>query len=371
MRVIYADAARLPDLVSRPYDQLGRLDGGAWIAVADDTGLALAEHGPPLFLYFDRKAYETAVSGLTEGELREVIRRRRDTWAPQAQGYVISWLFDLERAGLEAAFQGAPDAVEASLSLLQRLAGLDRYRMEPPAAMAVEILEGEAQLIACLQSALNAGVLKTGLEQRKEWALAMSHVAAKLGATQFENALPFADPERGVFVHPAQNMNGAEEAIRWRDGLVFVVPERHLAELRSHGRSAEILYAEAADFYDSAEMLTTAQLHRDFTARSRRSPSDAACDFVGQIDRLHLYQILMKRELRARTGIDTSPREEVEALGASLSHTHTFSKLAGLSPAEARLATRTDATFFAAIAARHWHSIAKTLEEIRTTVTEH
>jgi hypothetical protein len=212
--------------------------------------------------------------------------------------------------------------------------------------------------------------MKTGLERRKELARAMSRLAAKLGATQFESALPFADPERGAFVHPADNLPGAEPAVRWRDGLVCVAPERRLAELRSRGRSVEILYAEAADLYDSAEMLTPPQLHRDFAARLRRSAMETARDFVGQIDRLHLHQILMKRELRARTGLDTPPREEVEALSASLSYTHTFSRLAGFSSAEAPLATRTDATFFAAIAARHWPSLAKMLEDTRVTVAQ-
>ena len=49
--------------------------------------------------------------------------------------------------------------------------------------------------------------------------------------------------------------------------------------------------------YDSIETLTQAQLHRDFAARLERPPAAARQDILGHIDRLHLHQILMKREL--------------------------------------------------------------------------
>lgn len=399
MRVIYADASSLKDLISRPYSELGHLDDGAWVACPDDTVRALADRRAPLFLYFDRQSYDNAISGLTGAAIRDVIRRRRSKWAPQAQGYVLAWLFDLERVSLEAALAGVPNAVEGSLALLQRLAGLDRYRMEAAKGMAVEVLEAEAKLLACIESALHAGVsaarrqaLASHLEQRKQWAQTVGRVAGQLGATQFANALPGADPERGVFLHPADSAteraisSAGEPAIRWRDGIVCVLPERRIAMLRSQGRSPGVLYAEAGDFYDSAEMLTTDQLHRDFAARLGRSAAETAWDFESQIDRLQLHQILLKRELCGRPdaaracrsgGLEATLTEEVAVLRASLGQNRSFSRLRGVHAeggpdALFRLArdlSRADAALFAEVATKQWPSMAQQLREIHTALT--
>jgi len=404
VRVIYADRARLPDLASLEYEQLGHTDNGVWIACSDDTVRALSARHPPLFLYFDKRTYDLAVAGLTATEVQEVIRRRRDKWSPQASGYVMSWLFDLERVGLEAALRmgdqrpvlSLSGPVEKSLALLQRLAGVDRYRTEPAKAMAIEVLEGEARLISTLQSALNAGLpdvdksdLSIHLERRKEWTKAVSRTVAALGAPEFASALPFADPSRAVFLHPADKaieqalLNSGETAVHWRDGVVFVLSERRLASLLSQERSVEILYAETGDFYDSVELLTQSQLHRDFVARMGRSKTEVLLDVLGQIDRLHLHQILMKRELRARSdaahayvsaGMDNLLREEVELLGRSLGHNRTFSASQGLDSVEPPLALslvarnlgKAGISLFAAIGARHWPFIAHNLQEIQT-----
>jgi hypothetical protein len=391
-RVVYADPLRSHYLATQVYEELGRVDNGVWVSCPDQTVRVLTENLPPMFLYFDRRGYDLAIVELPAAKVQEVIQRRRDRWAPQAGAYVLSWLFDLERVRLEGAL-GVWDRqqVEQSLVLLQRLAGLERYQTVPGKAMAVTVLEGESQLLATLKSALETGILGEAAEDRKYlaahetrrqvWAKTVGQVTAALGVPEFANTLPFADPTRGVFLHPVDQAfeqalsKSGEAAVRWRDGLVFVTAERRLESLRTQKRSVDILYADANEFYDSVESLTTAQLERDFSARHGRSTKEVGQDVLGQIDRLHSHQILMKRELCQRgdvsrvcqeAGVDRQLQEEVNFLGRSLARTRTFSRSQGLDSLTqpgSLLQTATeivasDTLLLLTIAARHWPSVA-------------
>lgn len=395
-RILYSDPATSQEIASLTYEELGRVDNGVWVACPDETVLSLADRRQPMFLYFDRREYEVAVNALSPTQVQEVIKRRRDRWSFEAMSFVISRLFDLERVCLEGALRLADQEmtadVEQSLTLLQRLAGLERYEMLPAKAMAVNVLEGEARLIATLQSALDAGLpegaegLANHLEQRRKWAMAVSQVVAALGLPEFANALPFATPARAVFVHPAETelaeqlRKEGEPVVNWRDGLVYASTERHLEPERAQGLSVEILYADASEFYGSVESLTKAQLHRDFAARQGRSPTESGRDRLGEIDRLHLHQILMKRQLRQRkdasqacqsVGFDRMLREETQLLGRSLVQTQSFSRSEGmesLTPRalfrQAQETAQSNVSFFATIAGRFWPSIAPELSRI-------
>ncbi len=387
-RIIYA-ANGAGGTAVRDCEELGRVDGGAWLACGDEALRAMAERQSPAFLYFHRREYETAVEGLAPAEIRDVVRRRRDQWAPQAKGYVLSALFDEERAALEGALQAGN--AERPLKLLQRMAGLERYRSTPAKAMAVTMAQGEALLLAVLKSALQAGstpedrrLLVVHRDRRQSWSGEVTRAAAALGAKELENTVPFADPTRAVFAHPAgrdlERALSGEASARWRDGLVFVTAERRFEELRRQKRSIEVLYADPGEFYDSLEALTQPQLHRDFAARLGRPAVAARLDALGYIDRLHLHQILMKREfcgradaarVCAQAGFNGMIREEAVLLGRSLAYTRTFSRsqrMDGLAPAAlleaADHAVAADLWLFGEVAHRYWPNIAPDLQEL-------
>jgi hypothetical protein len=400
-RILYSDRAASRDLAVLPHQELGTVDGAAWVACPDETVQTLAEKRAPVFLYFNRHDYDAAMAGLGPALVQEVIRHRREDWAPQAKGYVLSLLFEGERVALEGALgqaAGKPGRapVERTLRLLQRMAGLSRYESMPAKAMAVTVLEGESLLLATVKSALEA---RTGtLEDQRllsihrgrlqVWTGIVARAAVALGAKEFENTLPFADPSRAVFVHPVdqaleRTLAGASEPpARWRDGLVFVATERRLDELRRRKLSIDLLYADAGEFYDGIETLTHAQLHRDFATRLGRTREAERLDVLGHIDRLHLHQVLMKRELRARpdaaqacerAGFAAMIQEDIGLLGDSLARTRTFSRsrgMAAMAPAAlygtAESTVAADLSLFGKIAARHWPGILKSLQELET-----
>jgi len=397
-RALYANPKTSRNLAALPYEELGRVDNGVWVLCPDQTVLALANFDTPVFLYFDRRSYDDAVADLSPPQVQEVIRRRRDRFSPDAKAYLMSWLFDLECVTLEAALQtrGPGTAqIEKPLALLQFMAGLQRYKTVPAKAMAVTILEGESLLLAAIRSALENPILDDTAEKsilaahfnrRSVWAASLRQVVATLGLPEFADAMPFADPARGVFVHPADQKfeqdlsKTGEPAVRWREGLVYVQAQRRLGSLREQGFSVDVLYANAGDYYDSVESLTQPQLHRDFDLRLKRSAAGVRRDQLGHIDRLHLHQILMKLELRARAdatqacasaGMDALLQEEVGALGTALARNRSFSQSQGLGQVEPRVLIGTaqdivkaDIALFGAIASRYWSSIAPNLTDI-------
>ena len=398
-RILYSDPATSRDLTALPYEELGAVDNGVWLACPDDTLGSLAERRPPVFLYFHRHEYDVAVSGLSPTRVQEVIRKRRDEWAPQAKGLIQWTLFEGERAALEGAlgFQGGrveSAAVERPLTLLQRMAGLERYKSVPAKAMAMTVLQGEAMLLVNVKSALENSVgtpddrnlLSIHRDRRQAWAGQVARAAVELGAKEFENTLPFADPPRAVFVHPVDGAfekslaKGGEPAARWQDGLVFVTPERKFEELRQPKRPVEVLYADSGEFYDSLETLTQAQLHRDFAARSGRTPQAAREDILGHIDKLHLHQILLKRELCARAdaaracqfaGFETMVHDDTLLLGYSLARTRTFSRSRGMQELAPAALFQTgwstvaaDISAFGKLAPRYWPAMTPGLQEL-------
>ena len=393
-RILYMGPEAARELASLEFEELGRVDNGVWVACPDSTVRALAQRVNPVLLYFDRYEYDRAIADLSGVQTQEVIRKRRDQWAPQAASYLMSRLFTLERLHLEAAL-GVPagDQVNRSLMSLEAMAGLDRYNIIPAKALAVTIAEGEAMLLATLVSALNNGLLQGDSrdlaawhrERRQVWSRTVARVAVALGVREFANAFPYADPVRGVFVHPADVdyergvQRSGEPAVRWRDGLVHILAERRFEVLRERGLTVKVLYANAGDCLG---MLTTAQLHRDFATRLDRPEAESKRDFLAQIDVLHLHQILMKSAFRRRgdasracesAGMDAVLREEVEVLRHSLERTRSFSGVSGIDPAFPRPALLRETeelcseelTTFESIARLRWPSVAPLLTNLQ------
>jgi hypothetical protein len=403
-RVLYIDPQSAPQLASLPYEELGRVDDGVWVSCPDDTVRAVSERRPPLFLYFDQGSYGHAVAELSATQIQAVIRRRRERWTPEALAHSMQRLYEVESARLEGLLRAralqpgsaASGDVDRSLALLRKLSGLERYMMVPAKAMAVTVLEGESLLVAVLQSALASGlfegksdrsILAMHLERRKLWAQAVSQVAAALGAPDLGGVV-YADASRGIFLHPADEAferalsKGGEQAVRWRDGLVFTSAERHLPELREGGRSVDILYEDPGEFYDSAETLTEPQLFRDLTARLQRSPEEIRQHRLRQIDRLHLHQVLIKLELRNRpdaaqacdaAAFDRVLQEESALLGRSLISSRTFSARQEFGADAQPLAIARDAgsafaaelALFTSLASRYAPSYAGPLNEVQ------
>lgn len=391
--IIYADPRSAGDIASLAFEELGRVDNGVWLICPDQTIRAMAGQQRPEFLYFDRPGYASATTGLTSSQVQDVIRYRRDHWTSQSMHHAMSWLFDWESVVLEGALgmagQGMPGAaseVEKSLALLQRLGGLARYKRLPPKAMAVTVLEGESLLQAAVSSAMNSSAGESWPDGRS--ADAVARVAAALGAKVSTHAPPFADASRGVFLHPASKefADGLErrgdQCIAWRDGIVFVSTERRLISL-SEQSSTDILYADPGDFYYGVEFLTPAQLQRDFATRLERSPEEKFQDQASHFDRLHLHQILIRRELRARpdtaqlcqsAGLNEVLAADLTLLGRSIARRHSFSIRQGVKqPAhaqqifhQAQEMVDSGLSLFTFIAGRYWPDVAPALHEIQS-----
>jgi hypothetical protein len=402
--VLFLDTTGVAHFRKLQHEELGRSSDGIWAACPDTTVAAVSERQPPVFLYFSRHCYDTAMAGLSQSQLEEAIRFRRGTWSPQASSYVLQNLMDVETARFEGLVRAASQQhenmqraqlVENSLSLLQRLAGLERYGMVAAKGMAVAVLEGESMLISELQAALSAklfektpeaAMLKEHLSRRKSWSAAALKVTAALGESRFGGELPFADVQRGVFIHPADARleramhRDGEPAVRWRDGLVLLAAGRHLDSIRQPQGSADILYADGGELQEALEFLTVAQRERDFAARFARSPEESRGDRLARMDRLHLHQILLKRELCNRkearagcvaAGFGTVLPQETEWLGRSLESTRTFSRKQGAADLEPDALIRRGSEMFAAdlalfrgLAERHWPSLKSPFQRL-------
>lgn len=344
-RVLYASSAELSGLA---HEELGRVDSAIWFAASDPTIRALARKTKPLFLYFDRGDYNRAVAGLSRVEIDQLIRHRRTQWAPESMRYAMYWLFQ----------QAAP-ALE--FDRLQRLAGLDRYAMSTPKNTAFIVLEGEAMLLAILRSAIAHGLpVQAHLAARTAWARVVGEAAGHPGS------LPHAEPSRGVFLHPLDESSRRTmartgfTAVPWRDGAVCAMSEDRM---QLPGKQTKILYASAAEFLDDAETLTRPQLHRDFVKRFAASPAERGKDMLAEIDRLHLHQILMKRELLRQRDAPSAAKspsfwrmleQEINALRESLRDTGAFGKPTDI---------RSDLQLFAELADRYWPTLASKFRE--------
>ena len=399
-RVLYSPPEAAHTLAALSYEELGRVDNGVWIACPDATVRALAEEFQPQFLYFDWPAYAAAIHGLPGPKVQEVIRKRRDKWAPDALSHALQRLMDLEAAHLESLLrvnvwqpQGPPGpAVDRSLAALVRLAGLERYALVPARAMAVTIIEGESLLLAVLRSALKSGLfhgtddgaqLAKHADRRSDWAGWIGQAAAELGAEEFRQGLAFADASRAFYLQPASEALEAslqqqgEPALRHGDGVVFVSSERHLSELTENGAKSTVVYEDPSGFYDGVESLTPAQLQRDIAARLERSPAELRHGRRDQIDHLHLHQLLLKiafarRPEAQKACLDASfPAlfsEELRLLGQSLYSSASCSVRAGLEPGGAKAAAEVEAdnTLFLELAECYKPSLAGPLKEVQT-----
>jgi hypothetical protein len=384
-------------LASLPFEELGRVDNGVWIACPDDTVRALANRFAPKFLYFDRAAYEAAVRDLPGAKVEEAIRYRRDRWTPEAFQYVQQWLMDLEAARLEFLFGSmrwqsgglSNPEVFRSLTLLRKLAGLESYVMVTPKAMGVTIAQGESRLLDVLESALASGLFEGSEEgallgmhagRRKLWARGIGRALAGLGAPEFPDGLVSAGVGRGVLLKPvsdslAQSLpQKGEPTVRVRDGMVLVMLERHFPDFVAKALTLQIVYEEPADFYDSIETLTEAQRQRDIAARLARSPEELRRARRAQIDWLHLYQMLLKLEFTSRpdardacmaAALPSLLAEEIAMLERSLYTSASFSVRVGMDAAQAGAAAEADNALFAALAQRFAPSAGKQLGEIQ------
>jgi hypothetical protein len=360
---------------SLPHETLGALSSGEWAECGPATARAAAEKQPPRILYFDRHSYDSAVARVTTPQRDEAVKHRLDRWTPEAKSYLAQRLFDLEAARWEGLIRsGARDSdLQASLSRLQRLAGLERYVMVSVDGMAVAILEEEARLIAGFRALLaspgtgespEGRMLRQALADRERWS------SAALKTTQSTGGLlPRTDAIRGVYLPRAGaaaegELRRAEEPfVRWRDGLLLSCTERQCSALARSGSPPIVLYDDASGLEEVLEFSTTAQRDRDLAAQLARDPARRRHDTIVHLSRLSLQQLLLKRELCTRTNCNTNGmaaaiREEEKGIGPLADLCRPFSGALGWqSEKPADLAQRAAAQFLSEAALyREWAS---------------
>ena len=398
-RILYADPGVAEPLASLRYEELGQVDNGVWVACPDETVRAIAELFAPRFLYFDWHDYELAVRGLTGPKVQEVIRRRRDRWSPESLAHAPQRLMDLESAWLESLLRvemweiraAGGIAVDRSLAVLQRLAGLERYSIVPVNAMAVTIIEGESRLIALLNSALASGlfqgteegtVLARHGERRLEWAESIGQAAAALGSPAFRGGRAYADAARAIYLRPGRRFPGEIAVATGR----AVGPGARRTDVRLGGAS---LFGTSAEWRHGAGCLRgSRRILRQHGIADRSAAaarhSDTLAAFAGGLAAgalrpnrpVHLHQLLLKMALSNRPDAQAACSaadfpavltEEIALLGRSLSSSSSFSARVGMEPGEeqAGAAVEADNALFASLAERYAPSVAGPLREVQ------
>ncbi|HXQ73316.1 MAG TPA: hypothetical protein VN844_22640 [Pyrinomonadaceae bacterium] len=392
-RIIYCALSCATLLTPLSHEVLRKFDQGIVASVSDETIGKLLIKEPQLpIMYFSREAYEQAIRGLNDSEIDEVMHKRISRWSPQALDQALEWIALRERRSLSFTARSLPTATDHNTRLLQihfdhgldlltSIAAPGRYDdMELNDLLSVTV-ELEALLIKELPQSNES-------QTRLHFANAIARELKRHGRSEFSIALPYAEPQRGVWVGPAGPTLKEYFKTRWigvadwRDGLVASLPLRAIQDFRQGGRKVEILYADASALMQDFDELTGTQLFRRFEELSAAGDAARKRQMDDYLNVLRITLAVQRRALRQRAvkkdpamvsllnqQVLTETKILVEQLGASgswLSPGDETGSLQKLQVVEQELTN--DAAFLLSIAQQRKHTyLVERLQEILRT----
>ncbi len=310
-RIIYCAGGCAPVLAQLPHDSLRPLDGGEVASVPDDATEALVTKTPTVpILYFSRQAYDEAMDGLSGPEVEEALHKRLSHWSGQALDHALEWIAGDERRSLTLialAWSGASGDnarvlqahFDAALNLLTSIAGTGRYDDMEFVDLLSAVIEADALLIAELGQRPEA-------QTRGQFASALAEELKRRGRPEFAQALPYAEPERGVFVEPADAAlrnyleAGWKSGVPWLGGAVADLPMRIIANFQRAGKRITVLYADPGALKQDVSELTKAQLFKRFEQLAAVGEEGLTRQRDDYWNMLRLNVAELRRVLRAR-----------------------------------------------------------------------
>jgi hypothetical protein len=330
-RVIYCALSGVAMLGALPHETLLQREDGVVIAVQDAELITLLSHSAPLsLLYFSKNAYQEAIRGLNEQEVKEVIDLRLIKWAPQALDQAVNWLFLAQRQcfAWTALIRSRTSGTNAealrihgtrAIDFLARLANERRYDDLGLTEILVVALEKEAELVAELDDAIShegglgeRNALEGEVLMRKAFSKALVAALTRHGRHEFGDALPYVDLVRVAWIRPRDaELTRAlqvefEPYVEYEDGLVCRRAQRRLIDLERAGKKVAILYIDAGKFLERLAESTPTQLRNELNGRASAPPNVKARMRLEFLCSLRLEQILLKKALRRRAASEDS-----------------------------------------------------------------
>jgi hypothetical protein len=374
-RIIYCALSCVSLLAHVPHNLLRNFDGGSVISVSDEVVGTLLKDRNASLLYLSLSDYQQTVSGLSDSDTEIALRRRLKQWSPRALDNSVDWILQDERRCLTLTAQAARGASGGTVGLLEthfnrgldlmasilRPGGYDDVKLPDLLSSAVE---KDAMLIAEL------GQTSEG-ETRIRFAKALAEqLRSHYNEPEFAQALPYAQPSRGVWVVPADKGLRAyldarsQAAIEWRDGLVASLPLRAIEDFKHEGKKVEILYYDPGQLLQEIADIGADQMSRRFESLYSADEATRARQKADYLNELRLDLAVLRRVLRVRSAqenarliavLDPQIQLETQLLaggiagaGSWLSSDDRRPAIEGLLTAEDEL--RLDAAFFSSFA---------------------
>lgn len=334
-RIIYCalSCASLLPLVS--HEVLRKFDQGTIASVSDEAidKLLVKQPGIPI-LYFSRQAYDHSVDGFEDSDVDEILRKRREEWAPNAGGHGLNWIYEAERRclTLTAIAAASPsrmtsaqlaDHFEQSLQLLLIISGEKRYQHLKLPSLLVLVVEGESRLRAEYLDA-EAAARRDGDDYAAErfakaakrsegYARALGASLKALGRPEFSQGLLDIGLSRGVFIRPRDPelvdllVGQRELHVNWKDGLVADWALEDIPLLEKRGKSVRILYFSNGQLQKDLHDSTRAQREREFTTRFEEGRGASLAARRNHLSSLWLEQHLLRRKALAQATALSGP----------------------------------------------------------------
>jgi hypothetical protein len=338
-RIVYCALRCASLLAPLPHDRLRNVDGGVVVGVTDHVAVELMKVTAVPVLYCSRSAYGQAVKGLSEPEIDDSLRRRLKQWSPRALDFATEWIVRDQRRSLALTALALETARGNTASLLMTHfdRGLDLVvsLLRPGGYDDVEfpdlitaVVEKDVMLMAEVGGTSER-------QSREHFAKGLAEELKRLGEPEFAQALPHAQPVRGVWVAPVDpglrqylNARGIT-GIDWRGGVVASLPVLAIREFQSRGKKTRILYYEGGALMQDIDDRGSAQMSRRFEELAAASDAERASEKADYVNRLRLDVALVRRALRARADegsagitllLDQQIRTETQILASQLAH---------------------------------------------------
>lgn len=316
-QVIYCALGCIALLSRAPHENLRPLDQGIVAAVPDDVIRSLLRVEPQTpILFFSRTAYDGAIQGLSENDVAVALRARLARWSPRVLEHALERLANDERRALTLTAhslrvaQGRPAQLlethfDRGIELLASIAGTDRYDQMPLTELITAIVDGEALLLAELPPSPEA-------LRRRQWAIELATELKRQGHPEYAQALPYAAPERGVWITPLDDAvrhyatSRGIAVVAWRGGAVMSLTLRAIEQFEAQGKHSTVLYFDPGALLEDVSQLSPPQLFHRFEsllASSALSRERAHEDYLNTLR----LSVAVQRQVLSRRVVTDPP----------------------------------------------------------------